>query len=112
MLIDGRGRRVRPGDGLRPSKAKSSMSTAAPSPRTDSRSAAKVDKTAPKGGHSSDQFNDRIGVIPQAMRTFAASTTIIIAAALVWAVLGAVPTRVAGNGMILADLEGNFAVAA
>jgi HlyD family secretion protein len=46
------------------------------------------------------------------MRVLAASTTIVIAAALVWAVFGSVPTRVFGAGIILADLEGNFAVAA
>jgi HlyD family secretion protein len=88
------------------------MSTAAPPPRTDSRSATKVDEAASRGGNAAEQFNDRIAVIPPAMRTFAVSTTIIIAAALVWAIFGTVPTRVAGNGMILADLDGNFAVAA
>ena len=45
------------------------------------------------------------------MRMLAVSTTVVIAAALVWAIFGSVPTRVLGNGMILADLGGNFAVA-
>ncbi len=79
---------------------------------TNSRPAAKTEKTTPRGANSSEQFNDRIGVIPPAMRALAGSTTVVIAAALVWAVFGAVPTRVAGNGVILADLEGNFAIAA
>lgn len=87
------------------------MSTA-PTPRTDSQSAAKVGETAPGGINSSEQLNDRIGVIPPAMRVLAVSTTVVIAAALVWAVFGSVPTRVFGRGVVLADLEGNFAIAA
>lgn len=79
---------------------------------TDNRPPASAEQTATGGADSSEQFNDRIGVIPPAMRALAASTTVVIAAALVWAVFGLVPTRVPGNGLILADLEGNFAVAA
>lgn len=55
---------------------------------------------------------DRIAVIPPAMRLLAASTTIVILAALVWAVFGSVPTRVDGSGVVLADRAGNFAIAA
>ncbi|CAN5779501.1 hypothetical protein BH11PSE3_BH11PSE3_10130 [soil metagenome] len=88
------------------------MSTTAATPRKDSRSAAKVGETSRKRLNSSEQLNDRISVIPPAMRMFAASTTIVIAAALVWAVFGSVPTRVFGTGVVLADMEGNYAVAA
>ena len=45
------------------------------------------------------------------MRLLAFSTTILVVAALVWAVFGTVPTRVFGSGVVIADLEGNFAVA-
>ena len=81
-------------------------------PRTETRSAAEAGETVPRGINSSDRLNDRIGVIPPAMRVLAVSTTVVIAAALVWAIFGSVPTLVFGNGMILANLEGNTAVAA
>ena len=61
---------------------------------------------------SAGDTNERIAVIPPAMRMLAFSTTLVIAAALVWAVFGTVPTLVAGNGVVLADREGNFAIAA
>ena len=95
-----------------PSEAKTSMSTPASSSGTDGRSATKVGQTTPGAAGSSEHFGDRISVIPPAMRALAASLTIIIAAALVWAVFGSVPTRVVGNGVVLADVQGNFAVAA
>ena len=59
-----------------------------------------------------DQLKPRISVIPPAMQVFAASMTILVLAALVWAVFGSVPTLVAGRGVVLADVEGNFAIAA
>ena len=62
--------------------------------------------------NSPEQLDQRIGVIPPAMRQLAASTTVIILAALAWAVFGSVPTRVVGSGVLLSDKEGNFSVAA
>jgi HlyD family secretion protein len=100
-------------DGVQPSQTKnSSVSTPVPATGAGSSAPAKIEQTAPDGINSSEQLNDRIGVIPPAMRMLAVSTTIVIAAALFWAVFGSVPTRVYGSGMILADLGGNFAVAA
>lgn len=69
-------------------------------------------ETAGKRIDSSEQLKQRISVIPPAMQVLATSTTILVAAALVWAVFGSVPTRVVGRGVVLADLEGNFAIAA
>jgi HlyD family secretion protein len=45
------------------------------------------------------------------MRLLAASTAVIIVAALAWAVFGSVPTQVVGRGVLLSDKEGNFVVA-
>ena len=61
--------------------------------------------------NSPEQLDQRIGVIPPAMRLLAASTSVIILAALAWAVFGSVPTRVVGRGVLLSDKEGNFVVA-
>jgi len=65
-----------------------------------------------KGISSSEQFDQRIRVIPPATRVLAASTAIVCLAALIWAVFGSVPTRVIGRGVVLSDEEGNFSVAA
>jgi len=62
--------------------------------------------------HSPEQLDQRIGLIPPAMRLLAASATVIILAALAWAVFGTVPTRATGRGVLLADRAGNFAVSA
>src|SRR5690242_3986668 len=62
--------------------------------------------------NSPEQLDQRIGVIPPAMRLLAASTAVIILAALAWAVFGSVPTRVSGRGVLIADKDGNFAIAA
>lgn len=88
------------------------MSSPAPKPGIGRPTAAKSEETAPKRINSSEQPNERISVIAPAMRVLAVSTTILIVAALVWAVFGSVPTRVAGRGVVIADLKGNFAVAA
>jgi HlyD family secretion protein len=60
--------------------------------------------------NSPEQLDQRIGVIPPAMRLLAASTAVMIVAALVWAVFGSVPTRVIGRGVLIADKEGNYAI--
>jgi HlyD family secretion protein len=65
-----------------------------------------------KGINSSEQFDQRIRVIPPATRVLAASTAVVCLAALVWAVFGSVPTRVIGRGVVLSAQEGNFSVAA
>ena len=84
----------------------------APKLGPDSPKAAKSGPAEPRRVvSSSEQFNQRISVIPPAMRAMAFSTTILVVAALVWAVFGSVPTRVAGRGVVLADLQGNFAIA-
>jgi HlyD family secretion protein len=88
------------------------MSNPAPSPGTDRRTAARPEANAPRRVDSPERLNEPISVIPPAMRALAASLTVIIVAALVWAVFGSVPTRVVGNGVVLADVQGNFAVAA
>jgi HlyD family secretion protein len=62
--------------------------------------------------NSPEQLDQRIGLIPPAMRLLAASATVIILAALVWGVFGTVPTRTTGRGVLIADKEGNFAVSA
>jgi HlyD family secretion protein len=61
--------------------------------------------------NSPEQLDQRIRVIPPAMRLLAASTAVIILAALAWAVFGSVPTRVFGRGVLVADKEGNYAIA-
>src|SRR5258708_7803588 len=61
--------------------------------------------------NSPEQLDQRIGVIPPAMRLLAASTAVIIVAALAWAVFGSVPTQGGGRGVLLSDKEGNFVVA-
>jgi HlyD family secretion protein len=62
--------------------------------------------------NSPEQLDQRIGLIPPAMRLLAASATVIILAALAWGVFGTVPTRAIGRGVLLADRAGNFAVSA
>ena len=59
---------------------------------------------------SPEQLDRRISLIPQGMRLMLVSASVIIAAALVWAVFGSVPERALGQGVLLADREGNFAV--
>ena len=59
---------------------------------------------------SPEQLDRRISLIPQGMRLMLLSASVIIAAALVWAVFGSVPERALGQGVLLADREGNFAV--
>jgi HlyD family secretion protein len=61
---------------------------------------------------SPEQLDQRIGLIPTGMRLLAASVAVIIVAVLAWAVLGSVPTRALGKGVLLADRDGNFAVSA
>src|SRR3990170_2510668 len=61
--------------------------------------------------NSPEHLDQRIGVIPPAMRLLAGSTTVVLLAALAWAVFGSVPTRVVGRGVLLSDKEGNFSVA-
>jgi HlyD family secretion protein len=87
------------------------MSDPARGPGINKRMAGKFGEAADKRIDSSEQLKQRISVIPPAMRVLAASTTILILAALVWAVFGSVPTRVAGRGVVLSNVEGNFAIA-
>jgi HlyD family secretion protein len=53
--------------------------------------------------YSCEQLDQRVNLIPPAMRTIVASLAVIVVSALVWAVLGVVPTRVIGHGVLLAD---------
>jgi HlyD family secretion protein len=61
--------------------------------------------------NSPEQLDQRIGVIPPAMRLLAAWTEVIIVAALAWPAFGSVATRVIGRGVLIADKEGNYAMA-
>ncbi len=54
---------------------------------------------------SPEQLDQRISLIPQGMRLMLLSASVIIAAALVWAVFGSVPERALGQGVLLADRE-------
>ena len=53
--------------------------------------------------NSPEQLDQRINLIPPAMRVMALSLAVLLVAALVWAVLGSVPTLVTGQGVLLAD---------
>ena len=53
--------------------------------------------------NSPEQLDQRINLIPPAMRMMAASVTVLVVAGLIWAVFGVVPTRVTGQGVLLAD---------
>jgi HlyD family secretion protein len=53
--------------------------------------------------NSPGQLDQRINLISPALRTMVASLTVIFASGLIWAVFGSVPTRVTGQGVLLAD---------
>lgn len=92
---------------------KHSMSdTARGDPAAGKAIAGRFREPALKGINSSEQFDQRIKVIPPATRVLAASAAVVCLAALVWAVFGSVPTRVIGRGVVLSAQEGNFSVAA
>ncbi len=86
--------------------------SAVANPAARKEAAGRFKEPALKGIRSSDQFDQRIRVIPPATRVLAASTAVVCIAALVWAVFGSVPTRVTGHGVVLSAKEGNFSVAA
>ena len=88
-----------------------SVSTAA-RPATGKEGESRFKEPALKGINSSQQFDQRIRIIPPATRLLAASAAIVCLAALAWAVFGSIPTRVMGRGVVLSTQEGNFAVAA
>jgi len=81
-------------------------------PATGKGIAGRFREPALKGINSSEQFDQRIKVIPPATRVLAASTAVVCLAALVWAVFGSVPTRVIGRGVVFSAQDGNFSVAA
>ena len=81
-------------------------------PATRKGVAGRFKEPALKGINSSEQFDQRIRVIPPATRLLAASTAVVCLAALAWAVFGSIPTRVIGRGVVLSDQEGNFSIAA
>ena len=60
--------------------------------------------------NSPEQLDQRINLIPPAMRVMAASATVLVAAGVVWAVFGSVPTGVTGHGVLLADGKASHAV--
>jgi HlyD family secretion protein len=88
-----------------------SVSTTA-RPATSKDGAGRFKEPALKGINSSQQFDQRIRIIPPATRLLAASAAIVCLAALAWAVFGSIPTRVIGRGVVLSTQEGNFSVAA
>lgn len=59
---------------------------------------------------SSEQLTERIDLIPPAMRMMVASLSVVAAAGLIWALFGVVPTRVTGQGVLLADGKAAHAV--
>lgn len=86
--------------------------SAAARPTTTNSIAGRFKEPSLKGINSSDQFEQRIRVIPPATRLLAVSAAVVCLAALAWAVFGAIPTRVIGRGVVLSTQEGNFSVAA
>jgi HlyD family secretion protein len=86
--------------------------SAVAAPATRKGIAGRFREPALEGINSSEQFDQRIRVIPPATRLLAASTAVVCVAALIWAVFGSVPTRVIGRGMVLSSQEGNFSIAA
>ena len=60
--------------------------------------------------NSPEQLDQRIRLIPPAMRLMAIAAGVIIVAGLVWAVFGSIPTRASGRGVLLFDGKGSFAV--
>ncbi len=60
--------------------------------------------------NSPEQLDQRINLIPPAMRVMAASATVLVIAGVVWAVFGSVPTSVTGHGVLLADGKASHAV--
>jgi HlyD family secretion protein len=59
---------------------------------------------------SPDHLDQRINLIPPAMRVMALSATVLVIAGLVWAVFGSVPTRATGRGVLLADGKASHTV--
>ncbi|CAN5867067.1 hypothetical protein BH11PSE3_BH11PSE3_07950 [soil metagenome] len=60
--------------------------------------------------NSPEQLDQRINLIPPAMRVSALSATILVVAGLVWAIFGSIPTRVTGQGVLLADGQASHTV--
>jgi len=63
------------------------------------------------GLNSPEQLDQPISLIPTGMRLLVGALALIILACLAWAVFGSVPTRVTGRGVLIADEEGNYAIA-
>ncbi|SEP33803.1 NHLM bacteriocin system secretion protein [Rhodospirillales bacterium URHD0017] len=59
---------------------------------------------------SPDHLDQRINLIPPAMRVMALSATVLVIAGLVWAFFGSVPTRATGRGVLLADGKASHTV--
>lgn len=59
---------------------------------------------------SPEQIDQRARLIPAAMRAMAAAVAIVLIAVLAWAVFGSIPTRVSGQGIMVDDGEGAYAV--
>jgi HlyD family secretion protein len=64
----------------------------------------------PKRFASPDHLDQRINLMPPAMRVMALSATVLVIAGLVWAVFGSVPTRATGRGVLLADGKASHTV--
>ena len=60
--------------------------------------------------NSPEQLDQPIRLIPPAMRLMAVAAAAIIAAGLVWALYGSIPTRAIGRGILLFDGKGAFTV--
>lgn len=60
--------------------------------------------------NSPEQLDQRIRLVPPAMRLMAIATALIIGAGLVWGIFGSIPTRTGGSGILLSDGKGSYAV--
>jgi HlyD family secretion protein len=60
--------------------------------------------------NSPEQLDQRIRLIPPGMRVMAVAAAVIVVGGLTWAVFGSVPTRVTGQGVLLADGKGSYTV--
>jgi HlyD family secretion protein len=69
-----------------------------------------ISPEAPKRFASPDHLDQRINLIPPAMRVMALSATVLVIAGLVWAFFGSVPTRATGRGVLLADGKASHTV--
>ena len=62
------------------------------------------------GVNSFEQLDQRIRIVPTAMRLMAIGAAVILAAGAVWSVFDSIPTRATGRGVLLFNGKGSYAV--